>query len=238
MPSFNLGAGLFNDLVDRPKVISQAQQLMRRFGNVMQGNDLNYDSLKEQLSKVLPLLARIAQDDQALLEQGLQSINMFPKVQEAFEDLRLLQTADPSVFGREKELKAHILQTFLRSLDAFQDSELDTVYTQLSAQTQELNERPAPKEATAEERLLREFISNLSYNSQSSVLFTQCTRAQAVVDALCSGNQRAIRKAGADYISTLTSLQVLLVLEPILTTMAGRTFGAASKGDLPRGESL
>lgn len=234
-----LNGGLFGDVINREQTIARAQQIMRRFGNLMQGNDLNYESLKQQIGQVLPLLARINDDDSELLEKGLSSIHMFPEVQEAFRQLRLLQAADPSVLGREQQLKESILRTFVRCFDQFENSELDPLYNQLSPEVQSINpERPEPNEATADERLLREFISSVAFSCQSATLFTQCQRAQAVVDALCSRDQAAIRQAGGDYTSAIAGLGVQLVLEPILTTMAGRSFNASTKGDLPRGQQL
>ncbi len=227
----------FDAFSDREPLVAQARKIIERFGNFMQGKHLDYEKLQQELSQILPQLESLAADDKQLLEHAMDSISIYEKLSNlraSFSDLKLVLNLDPSVLERSSELHANILRAFVRSFDAFDSSELDPLYS--IPIVAEMPRDFELTEGTDEERLLRELVSQVAYSCQSLVILSQCTTALELIEALRSKDAKAICTAGGNYAYALARLRLPLLLEPPLTTMAGRTFGSMPKG--PSTQSL
>jgi len=149
-------------------------------------------------------------------------MQMTPEFKAAYDTLTRVLNGSSEFLGHESALVKTVLVPFSAALEPFAGSELDPLAT--SEFTASAYEGQTLTKPSMEERLLREFLAQLTLLSRSTLLFKQCSRALAVVKALLekSPDPENIASTGSEYVLELARLRGLFMLEPMLTVMVGR----------------
>ncbi|MDX1986765.1 MAG: hypothetical protein SFV17_08760 [Candidatus Obscuribacter sp.] len=208
--------------INHASTIPLAKQALETFSKFLAGHAIDYHRALFQLTTACNQLQALQEQDQELLNELASSVQMSPEFKAAFDALVSVLAGSAEHLGREGELVKTVLVPFTSAVEAFAGSELDPLAT---------NEFTAPAyegqtltEPSKEERMLREFLAQLTLLSRSTLLFKQCSSALAVVQALLqkSPSPEKIKSAGSEYIFELARLRGLIMLEPMLTVMVGR----------------
>lgn len=210
------------DFINHSSTIPAAQRALETFSKFAAGRVVDYHKALFQLSNSCSQLEALQKQDEELLEELSASMEMNEEFKVAFDRLLVVLTGSTETIGQEAELLKSVLKPFTAAVEAFAGSELDPLAT--DSFTGQAYEGHTLSEPSREERLLREFLVQLTLLCRSTILLRQCRSALAVIQALLqkSPEPEKVKAAGAAYVYELAKLRALLMLEPMLTVMVGR----------------
>lgn len=222
MTEFVSGEAPTMDFINHSSTIPAAQRALETFGKFASGRVIDYDKALFQLSNSCEQLEALQKQDEELLGELSTSMQMNAEFKAAFDRLSKVLAGSTETIGQEAALLKSVLKPFTAAVEAFAGSELDPLAT--DSFTGQAYEGQTLSEPSKEERLLREFLVQLTLLCRSTILLKQCRSALAVIQALLQKNPEPekIKAAGADYIYELSKLRALIMLEPMLTVMVGR----------------